>query len=211
MPRVAIIHALLQSIAPVNAEMERTWPSCERMNLVDDSLSTDRAREASGLTERFMGLADYAVLAGAQGLLFSCSAFGPQIEDVVRRYPDIPVLAPNEAMIAEVVAHGGRIGVIATFAATLQSLPANFLEMADVRTALADGALEALQAGDVARHDDLVVASARRLASQGCSVIALAQFSTARSATRVADAVQLPVASPVASAVRAMRHRLDPS
>ena len=43
-PRVALIHALGHSPAPVNAAFERDWPQCVRMNLLDDSLAADLAR-----------------------------------------------------------------------------------------------------------------------------------------------------------------------
>ncbi len=104
-PRVALIHALAHSIAPVNAELDRAWPGCVRMNLLDDSLSSDLAASRDGLddamTARFIALADYAIGTGVRGILFTCSAFGPCIDAVARRWPDIPVLKPNEAMIAD--------------------------------------------------------------------------------------------------------------
>ena len=50
--RIALIHALAHSIAPVNAELDRAWPGCVRMHLLDDSLSTDLAASDSGLTTR---------------------------------------------------------------------------------------------------------------------------------------------------------------
>ncbi len=211
MTRVALIHALQQSIAPVNEEMARSWPECERMNLLDDSLSADLARSAGldgAMTDRFLTLADYAVHAGADGLLFSCSAFGPCIEAVARRFAPLPVLKPNEAMIEEAVRTGGRVGLVATFAPTLASMQPEFPPGLDVRVALADGGLAALQAGDGPRHDALVSAAARRLVEQeGCTTIALAQFSMARAAPMVAAAIGRPVLTPVASAVRAMRGR----
>ena len=52
MPRIALIHALALSIAPINGELERAWPQAERMNLLDDRLSADLARSASGLDAR---------------------------------------------------------------------------------------------------------------------------------------------------------------
>ncbi|MFN0178233.1 MAG: aspartate/glutamate racemase family protein [Gemmatimonadales bacterium] len=216
MPRVALIHALAQSVAPVNEEMARTWADCERMNLLDDSLSTDRAKSPGGLdgamTARFLQLADYAVRAGADGLLFTCSAFGPCIEAVARRFADRPVLKPNEAMIAEAVRAGGRIGLVATFAPTLTSMAPEFPPTVDLRLALAEGGLEALQSGDAARHDTLVTRAAQRLVDdEGCTTIALAQFSMARSAPMVAAALGRPVLTPVVSAVRTMRERLSGS
>ncbi len=211
MTRVALIHALQQSIAPVNEEMARSWPECERMNLLDDSLSADLARCGgldAAMTDRFLTLAGYAVHAGADGLLFSCSAFGPCIEAVARRFAPLPVLKPNEAMIEEAVRTGGRVGLVATFAPTLASMQPEFPPGLDVRVALADGGLAALQAGDGPRHDALVSAAARRLVEQeGCTTIALAQFSMARAAPMVAAAIGRPVLTPVASAVRAMRER----
>ncbi len=211
MTRVALIHALQQSIAPVNDEMARSWPECERINLLDDSLSADLARSGGldvAMTERFLTLADYAVQAGADGLLFSCSAFGPCIEAVARRFAPRPVLKPNEAMIEEAVRIGGRVGLVATFAPTLASMRPEFPPELDVRVALADGGLAALQAGDGPRHDALVSAAARRLMEQeGCTTIALAQFSMARAAPTVAAATGRLVLTPVASAVRAMRER----
>jgi len=61
-PRVALIHALAHSIAPVNAELDRAWPGCVRMNLLDDSLSSDLAASRDGLDDamaaRFIDLAE---------------------------------------------------------------------------------------------------------------------------------------------------------
>ena len=210
-PRVALIHALSASVAPVNDEMARVWPACERMNLLDDSLSSELARSATGLdaamTERFVALADYALRAGAQGILFTCSAFGPCIDAVARRYPGVPVLKPNEPMIVEATELGGRIGLVASFAPTLESMPSEFPPHLDLRLTLAEGALEALRAGDAALHDAVVLSAAERLAAQGCSAIALAQFSMARAAPLVRTRLGLPVLSTVGSAVRAMQAR----
>ncbi|MBW8718089.1 MAG: arylsulfatase, partial [Variovorax paradoxus] len=152
MTRIALIHALSHSVAPVNAAFERDWPQAVRMNLLDDSLSADLARGGKGLDaamhERFQRLAQYAVDTGAEGILFTCSAFGPCIEAVARRHAGIPVLKPNEAMVAE-AAQGqqGRLGLIATFAATLVSMPPEFPPGIALEPVLAEGALDALNAG----------------------------------------------------------------
>jgi aspartate/glutamate racemase len=215
MIRIALIHALSHSVAPINAAFERDWPEAERMNLLDDSLSADLARGGRGLDaamhERFQRLAQYAVDTGAQGILFTCSAFGPCIEAVAKRHAGIPVLKPNEAMVAEAVqAQGqgqGRLGLIATFAATLASMPPEFPPGFDLEPALAEGALDALNAGDTARHDALIAAQALALRERGCTRIALAQFSMARARAACEQASGLPVLTTVDSAVRALRAR----
>jgi len=217
-PRIALIHALAHSIAPVNAELDQSWPECVRMNLLDDSLSADLARSAAGLddriTGRFMALAAYAIGTGARGILFTCSAFGSCIDAVAARWPGIPVLKPSEAMIGDAVraaageGRRGRIGLVATFAPTLESMPAEFPAGVDVIPVLAEGALAALDAGDTSTHDRLAADAARRAQAMGCHVIALAQFSLARAASAVACAVPLPVLTTPASAVRLLRSRL---
>lgn len=212
MTRVALIHALAHSMAPINAEMARQWPDCERMNVLDDSLSVDLARSSSGLDShmhaRFETLAAYAERAGAQAILFTCSAFGPCIEAVAARRPGMPVLKPNEAMVADAAALGRRIGLIASFQPTLDSMPAEFPAGIDVVPRLAAGAMEALNRGDVAAHDAKVVEAARWLLQQGCDVIALAQFSMARAESAVREAVDVPVLTTPGSAVRVLRGRL---
>jgi len=208
MPRVALIHALTHSVAPINEEMARQWPECERMNLLDDSLSADLARSPNGLDaamhNRFFALAEYAFSTGAHGLLFTCSAFGPCIEALARRY-SAPVLKPNEAMISEAARSGTRIGLIATFPPTLQSMPAEFPSGVEVLPVLAEGALNALNGGDPRLHDELLVRAAEAAVTQGADVIALAQFSMARAETLVRERIALPVVTTVGSAVRAMR------
>ena len=213
--RIALIHALAHSMAPINDALARDWPSAVRMNLLDDSLSADLAaaggRLDAAMHARFMQLAGYAVATGAQGILFTCSAFGPCIEAVARQYPGLPVLKPNEAMVDDAVASlaaGGRIGLLASFMPTLQSMPAEFPAGTALDTALAEGALAALDRGDGERHDELAAEAAATLAARGCTVIALAQFSLARAAPRVAARTGLPVLTTVDSALRQLRARL---
>ena len=210
--RVALIHALAHSVAPVNDEMAGSWPACRRMNLLDDSLSADLAaagRIDAAMTGRFLALANYAVGTGAQALLFTCSAFGPCIDAVARRHAGLPVLKPNQAMIDEAVALGGRIGLVASFAPTLAAMPAEFPPGVELRTRLAEGALEALGHGDAAGHDARVAAAAEALVrDEGCRVVALAQFSMARARDAVAARTGVPVLTTVASAVRRLRERL---
>jgi Asp/Glu/hydantoin racemase len=210
--RIALIHALAHSVAPINEELERRWPEAVRMNLLDDSLSADLARNGKGLDaamhQRFETLSAYAEGTGAQAILFTCSAFGPCIEAAAARRPHMPVLKPNEAMVADAAAHGGRVGLIASFGPTLESMPPEFPVGTTVVTRLADGAMDALNRGDMAKHDALVVEAAQWLAGQGCDVISLAQFSMARAQMAVHRAVDLPVLTTPGSAVRMLRQRL---
>ncbi|PZW51175.1 hypothetical protein C8P66_101397 [Humitalea rosea] len=208
MPRIALIHALRHSPAPIEAAMARLWPEATVMSLLDTSLSADLAaagRLTPRMTERFLGLARYALGTGAEGILFTCSAFGPCIEAVAAAFAPIPVLKPNEAMIED-AAGCRRIGLVASFQPTLDSMPAEFPPGVEVVTILAEGAMAALDAGDFATHDRLTAEAARQLS--GCDAIALAQFSMARAAPAVAAETGLPVLTTPDSAVRKLMRLL---
>ena len=208
--RIALIHALQHSLPPIAASFAKLWPDAELMNLLDDSLSADLAREGGltrGMTERFLKLGRYATGTGADAILFTCSAFGPCIEAVARAERPIPVLKPNEAMIEQAVAKGRKIGLLSTFAPTLASMPREFPDSVEVVSKLADGALTALNRGDVSEHDRLVADAARTL--RDCDVIALSQFSMASAAPLVAQATGRPVLTTPDSAVSKLRDTLS--
>jgi maleate cis-trans isomerase len=156
------------------------------------------------MTARFRTLGDYAAGTGSAAILFTCSAFGPCIEAVAADHGGMPVLKPNEAMIEEIIASGAkRVGLLATFPGTLTSMPPEFPAGIEVVPCLAEGALAALDAGDVAEHDRLAVEASRRLAD--CDAIALGQFSLAHVAPMVEQATGRPVFSTPGSAVRKLK------
>ena len=142
MPRIALIHATPAAVDPIKTAFAQDWPEPDLVNLLDDSLSRDRAL-APDLTDdmyrRFDTLGRYALSFGADGILFTCSAFGPAIERVARTV-QVPVLKPNEAMFAEALAIGGRIGMLATFEPSIASMATEF--EADAATAGAKVTLE---------------------------------------------------------------------
>ena len=207
--RIAIIHALRHSPPPIEAAFAAAWPEARLMNLLDDSLSADLAREGQltpAMTERFLTLARYAAGTGAQGILFSCSAFGPCIEACARDLAPLPVLKPNEAAIEEAVKIGRKIGLLATFPGTLSSMPPEFPPGVKVVPCLAPGALASLDAGDAATHDRLAAEAA--VALRDCDVVLLGQFSLARAASLVAAATGRPVVTTPDSAVAKLKRLL---
>lgn len=213
--RIALIHALKHSPPPIEAAFARLWPEARLANLLDDSLSADLARDGAltdAMTERFLTLARYAKRCGADAILFTCSAFGPCIEACARDLAPMPVLKPNEAMIEEALALAGkraRIGLMASFAPTLASMPPEFAAAAPGVTlvpCLVAEALIALDRGDGEGHDRAAAAKAAELAD--CDVIAMAQFSLARAADLVAKATGKPVLTTPDSAVRKLRRLL---
>jgi Asp/Glu/hydantoin racemase len=200
--RIALVHALKHSLAPIEASFGRLWPDASLMNLLDDSLSADVARDGRltvEMTERFLTLGRYAVSTGVDAILFTCSAFGRCIEAVAREQAPLPVLKPTEAMIEQAAARGHRIGLLSTFPPTLTSMTPEFPRSVEVVPKLAEGAMAALDRGDRAEHDRLVAQASRDL--RDCDLIALAQYSMAPAASLVAEASGLPVLTTPDSAV----------
>ena len=191
-PRIVLIHAMQPSMAPARAAFA-SWPEAQVSDLLDDSLASDlvaAGRLTPAIIDRFLALACYAKGAGAEGILFTCSAFGPAIEACARALP-IPVLKPNEAALEAALAAGARITLLATFAPTIPALEQELAALAAVRgvtpqvtTAVVPGALEALAAGKQDEHDARIVASAA--AATACDVLLLCQFSMARAAKGIA-------------------------
>ena len=192
--RITLIHALKHSIVPVESAFAKLWPEARLMNLLDDSLSADLARDGrlnDAMTERFLKLGRYAAGTGADAILFTCSAFGPCIEAVARAHAPMPVLKPNEAMVEQAALRGGRIGLLSTFPPTLASMPREFPASIELVPKLAEGALAALDRGDRAEHDRLVTEASKDL--RDCDLIALAQYSLAPTAALVAEATGRPI------------------
>lgn len=214
--RISLIHATSLAIAPVVEAFRRLWPEAEACNLLEDSLASDLQRAGrldDAMIGRFRRLATYATDCGADAILFTCSAFGPAIERAAHDQAPRPVLKPNEAMFAEALAMGNRIGLVATFPPSLPPMQAEFAAMAaaagsaaTLETACAPEAMPALQAGDAAGHDRMVVEAAAGLAN--CDVVMLAQFSMARARDAVRAGLGKRVLTSPDSAINLLRKRL---
>lgn len=222
-PRIALIHALAESVAPIHASFRRHWPEASPFDLLDSSLSADLASAGqltAAICERFLTLGRYAAASEGVGgrtaaILFTCSAFGPAIE-AVKADLSIPVLKPNEAAFAAALGRGRRIGLLVTFEPSLAALSAELRDMAahagqpfDLQARVVAGALAALKAGDAERHDRLIAAAAAQLAD--VDAIILGQFSTARAAPLVADSCACPVFTTPDTAVQELRRILNGS
>jgi hypothetical protein len=109
-------------------------------------------------------------------------------------------------MIEQAVTRGRKVGLLSTFPPTLASMPREFPPSVELVPKLAEGALTALDRGDRATHDRLVVEASKDL--RDCDLIALAQYSLAPAADEVAKASGRRVLTTPDSAVAKLKRML---
>lgn len=216
MTRIALIHATRVAIDPIEDAAKLLWPEAETISILDESLSVDRARNrdlTNGLFGRIVDLARHAQAAEADGILFTCSAFGAAIEQA-NAESKIPVMKPNEAMFDAAFAHGDKVAMIYTFPPAAAGMEEEFREAAaqrgrtaEIASYFCDNALEAKRMGDDAKHDRLVAETAASI--EGADVILLAQFSMAGAADKVRAATSLPVLTSPEAAMKEIRRRIE--
>lgn len=192
--RIGLVHPLLGSIEPVESAFTETWPEAELVSLYDRSLYIDfqKWREVTPeIARRCEALIDYSVSTGADGILFVGSLFGEPVERH-RETLSMPVLTAYEAMIEAAVAAGARLVVMATVADALPMIARDTEKYAaaqgreiTLKTHHVEGAMDALQAGDRARHDALIAQAADAMTD--CDALMLGQHSMGPARKLMAD------------------------
>ena len=210
--RIILIHATRVAIDPIEQVMKDHWPDAEVVSILEEGLSIDRASGAVPLSElnhRIVGLARYAEQLNPTGILYTCSAFGEGIEQAADT-STIPVLKPNEAMFEAAFEQGKRIAMIYTFPPAVAGMEQEFRDEAQllkssatIQSVYAEGALDALKAGDKQQHHDIIAQCASRI--DDADVIILAHFSMARAAQTVRGATTLPVLTSPEAAMSKMK------
>ena len=223
--RIALIHATPLAIEPVNASFKKLWPEATLQNILDDSLSRDHAAAGhltADMVKRFIDLAQYAKRAGCQGILFTCSAFGEAI-DAAAAAVAMPTLKPNEAMFEDALhaalkenqneAEALKIGLVATFAASLVSMSEEFNSLATglerqvkLHTLFVPHAMEALGQGQAEKHHRLIAEGIQTMPT--CDVTMLAQFSMAAAQPIAQVKTSAPILTSPDCAVLALQKRM---
>lgn len=211
-PKITLFSVHKDAMEAAVRAFEADWPQARISNLLDDGLFAwvrETGGVVPGMYDVFRTLTRYMVERGADGILYTCSAFRECIDACIAEF-ELPMLKPNDAMIEQALERGSRLAVVATVAATIPSITAEIAEMAGARNQnvelvpyVVDGAFDALARGDAARHDALVAARAREIS--GCDAVVLAQFTLSRAAPAVAAVCDSPVFESPGAAVAKMR------
>ncbi|MGV9881123.1 aspartate/glutamate racemase family protein [Streptomyces sp. NPDC003006] len=214
-PRIALISATPAAVAPAVAGLAEEFPAAEPWNLLDDRLLTDAPAEGPlppALRDRMRWLIGYALDGGADGVLLTCSLYGPVTEEVEAR---VPLLAPDAAAFTRALSSGfGRVLVLASFEAAMRDSVARFsAAVTAAGSATEPVGVVAPDACDAARGNDTaaladVLRNACLAYAAGADAVLLAQYSLAPAAAPLSAALGLPVVSGPQAAAMCLRTTL---
>ncbi len=188
MRTVAAFFTAQAIVEPITKLFAEILPGCRVINIIEDAMIQDVISAGRVTPEIARRLIRYYLAAeetGAELIFNTCSSIG-DVAILARSFVKVPIVKIDDAMAAEAVRAGSRIGVLATLPTTLA--PTVRLVKAQAEAAgqsvsivegLAKGAYEALIAKQPERHDQLVTEAAEQVAGL-TDVIVLAQGSMAR-------------------------------
>ncbi len=217
MKTVVAVHTAMPMVEPTKALFKQHLPDVRLINLVDDSLIQDvikAGKVPDAVAKRLNAYYSAAVDAGADVIFNTCSSIG-EVAAQARGSVPVPIVKIDDAMTLKAVGMGNSVGVLATLPTTLgptvrlvQHQAAQQKKTLTVVEGLAEGAFDALMAGDNARHDALILETARKVAPQ-VDVIVLAQGSMARMQETLTAATGKPVLASPTLGVLAVKATLE--
>lgn len=186
MKKIVLLQTSMVSFDTFNRLFREIIPEATVSNLVDEDLLDTLNRNRGIMPSIIQRIAQYCVAAEAAGadLIFSqCSSTREGIE-CARKMTSIPLVMVDDGMTEKAVLMGTRIGVAATAAATLKPTAVALGQTAqraaknvEIKTYLADGALDVLMKEKNREKHDRLVLDLLKTAEQENDVIVLAQGS----------------------------------
>ena len=216
-PLIALISATPASMPAASAAFAEILPEAEVWNILDDRLLVE-ADAQGGLTaplaERMARLIRHAALENADGILLTCSMYGPVAHQIAAEL-DIPVYGSDDAAFqAALSGEYSAILLVASLEVPLADAMKRFAEAAadagstvDVTGIVAPHAFVAAKEGDLDGLVDSLAAAIDAVDSQYDAVL-LAQYSLAVVAEQLEARLGIPVLAGPRRAAAALRDDL---
>lgn len=215
--KLGIIHAALITTRAVQKYLDELIPEVEVVHFVDDTIQNTNFASPPGVippanyakfVQAAMSQQDY----GVDLILLACSTFNRAVEHA-QPMVRTPLLQIDRPMMDLAVQHGTRIGLLATVPTTvpaserlLQRAASDAGKTVEIKTRLCSEAFAALKAGQVEKHNELLLAEIDRLSSE-VDAIVLAQLSMSALEPRL-TATKVPVFNSGRTAFTHIRQRL---
>ena len=212
--RVVMIHAIAESIPPVNTAFGEVFPETEVVNLLDEGLFLDFDDHITpALRRRMSGLICYGAEHGAAAVGLACSVYAPVVDSACDLV-DVPVVSSYGPVVNEALDHGRRVGVIASVPATLRDAEYYLRRAASERSieleprlALAEDLIPVLRNEGVFGLERRLLEEVEALAPH-VDLVVLGQFSFATAYLQVAAKASVPVLSAPHSSARMLKRLL---
>lgn len=186
--KVVLIHTVSSLVEPFDVLFREILPSVQTIHIADEILLTQILEEkglSPAICQRVKEHVIAAEMIGVSVVLCTCSSISPCVA-AVQPLVNIPVIKVDEAMVDQAIELGAVIGIMATAPVTLRPTMDLVWERAGlaskevkVEPVLCEGAYDALLAGELSTHDNIVVGYLRELMTR-VDVVLLAQASMAR-------------------------------
>ncbi len=213
--RVVMIHAIAESIPPVRLAFMEEFPEAELINLLDEGLLVDFTGSLTpSLRRRMSGLICYCQDHSADAIGLACSVYAPVV-DSARDLVDVPLVSSYGPVMAEAVAAGSRVAVIATNEATMSDSE-YYLEKAarqsgkniQVKKRLAADLIQVLREKGHQAFEHRLEQETLALSTE-TDVVLLSQFSFATALEHLRKVSPVPVLSAPHSSARALKKLLE--
>jgi hypothetical protein len=216
MIKIVAVHTAMALVEPLNQLFKEHLPEVKLNHIVDDSLIQEviaKNTVTPAVRRRLLAYYQCAAESGAQFIFNCCSSVG-DVAEMGRLIAPIPVFRIDYPMAVTAVTMAKRIGVIATLPTTLgptkrllSRLAAETGKDLVLVDGLAEGAFQAAQGGDTAKHDQLILEAAQRIAGQ-VDLLVLAQGSMARMEKILREVTHKPVLSSPLTGVMGLKEYL---
>lgn len=195
MLQIVAVHTAMALVESTTQLFKEHLPMVKINNVADDSLIQEViANNAVTPAVRRRLLSYYLAAAGSGAALVynTCSSVGA-VAEMGGLVAQCPVFRIDAPMAEKAVVSGKRIGVIATLPTTLaptvdllRRKATEAGQQVEIVEGLADGAFQAGQSGDAAKHDLLIQQAAEKIAGK-VDLLVLAQGSMARMEAKLAE------------------------
>ena len=211
--KIGVIHANASAVAPLEAAFQAAAPSAEVCNFINGEML--KIVDACGVTPEALKLFVRTVFEadeqGVDGILIACSVFCGYAE-AVQPFLNAPILAVDAPALEEIVARGGKVGILATTAASAPACQAKLDKLCAKKGAvlqyeygICTEALDALRQGQGDVHDRLLAEEGRRLADLGCTTLFLSQITMARARQAFGPLQGITITTPDAGVRKMLR------
>ena len=215
--RVVVIHALAESLPPVRTAFSQIFPETEVINLLDEGLLIDFDDTLTPkLLRRMSRLVEYSADHGANAIALACSVYAPAV-DTIKQLVDIPLVSSYGPVMADAVAAGPKVGIIASVPATirdaehyLRQTAAEHEVQVEPFPRLAEDLIPVLRHQGEAAFKKRLSEEVNALAEQVDAVL-LGQFSFSTALDYISSRCPVPVLSAPHSSARRLKDLLLPA